>query len=831
MDLRDYFISYNSADAAHAEAINTALRDAGYTTHFAGTDLRYGGNIPIWMDRALSATTQVLALCSPDYFKPEAVYSEVERAAVFWADPVGVQAMLVPVEIAPCTYGRLYAGLRRITSASGMTPDAAAAAVIEALKDAELIKQHEAQRQANATPDVFFVPRKRDTGFLGRDIALTELHQTLSHGHNAAVTQAIAGLGGIGKTTLAAEYAHRFGTKGRYGGVWWVAAESPAGIVEGLAELARKIGREERQNLPEMAREARDFLQTSTPPWLVIFDNVPDADRVREWLPAGSARVLITSRAQDFTGLAEVTRLDEWDMATTAEYLLRVTKREDRAGAEALAGKLGGLPLAANQAAAFLTQRSGITFTQYAADLDRLLARAKDAGNRGDYPETVFATLVKSLEVLPAETQDLLCLLAWLSPDGVDEELLTATVVKTPEFLTDRFCEALRNDYTRADLVKTALDLSLIRTDGDPGWGQILTVHRVVQAVLRVWQRTEGIAGWDVRAAQIVNRVFPYNAFDAPANWPRCARLLPHARELGERGPSVSDGGTAMGRLLNQSGVFLTSRGDAVGAIKMLETAADLARANYGDESVEFASPLSTLAGCYVKTGRMEEAKAAALRSLEIKERLLGPGDPEVAITLNNLACVLIENDEFARAEPLMIRAADIDRKANGPESVQYSWRLVAVGVLYGRWAQQTGELTRLPEAKRLVEEALQIVRVKYGERHPDVSHCCHNLATISIMRGDLAGATSHETRAVAIDLSLDLSVHPETQQRIGQLVELLSQGGEGPRVARLRVGEIADLLPEIAAVEAEMQAWVAEDPDNRHFGPPPFAEHKGKMG
>ncbi len=69
MDLRDYFISYNSADAAHAEAINTALRDARYETHFAVTDCPPGTNIPIWMNRALAGSRQVLALCSSDYFK------------------------------------------------------------------------------------------------------------------------------------------------------------------------------------------------------------------------------------------------------------------------------------------------------------------------------------------------------------------------------------------------------------------------------------------------------------------------------------------------------------------------------------------------------------------------------------------------------------------------------------------------------------------------------------------------------------------------------------------------------------------------------------------
>jgi len=536
------------------------------------------------MNRALAGSRQVLVLCSPDYFKDEAVYSLMEMMAAVWGDPDGNLARLVPVEIADCDY----APLARII-VSGKTPDAAAAALLARLADVEETKRREDLHTTEAGPEVFYVPRPRNPDFSGHFEALGTLHQTLSHGQRAAVTQAIAGLGGIGKTTLAAEYAHRFGTRGRYGGVWWVAAESESGIVQGLGDLAKKFGHPESNDLTEMARCALGEVTRQTPPWLVIYDNVPNAEGLRyrlpsgeigSWLPQSSARVLITSRAANSTGLAEVTRLDEWDLSRTADYLLRVTGRDDRAGAEALAEKLGGLPMAADQAAAFLRERPGVSFKKYAEELEPLLNRTRDEGNKGDYSFTVYATLVRSLEALSPATQDLLCLLAWLSPDGVEEQLLTATA----EDLPDRLGAALRDDIERADMIRPALGLSLLKADEGTDWGQVLTLHRVTQAVLRVWQRADGQAGWDVLAAQIVNGVFPYDPVTVPKDWPLCARLLPHARALAEHGPREGEGAKALGRVLNQAGVFLDTRGDTVGAIAMLEPNVKLIAAVYGEK-------------------------------------------------------------------------------------------------------------------------------------------------------------------------------------------------------------------------------------------------------
>ncbi|MEM6548057.1 MAG: tetratricopeptide repeat protein [Pseudomonadota bacterium] len=834
---RDFFISYNSADKAHAEAINRALRKEGYTTHFAGTDLPDGGNIPVWMDRALGASTQVLALCSPDYFKPEAVYSEVERAATFWADPDGAKAMLVPVEIAPCTYSMLYAPLKRIGLA-GMTPDACAAALVKHLVGVEAAERREALRVVAQTPDIFRVPRSRLTHFTGREQALAKLHETLSRGQNAAVTQAIAGMGGIGKTTLAAEYAHRFGTRGRYGGVWWAAAESQSSLLQSLGDLAITLGEEASNDLPALARKALDHVQTGNPPWLLIYDNLPNRDTLYldtaagrvSLLPQGSARTIITSRADSFDGVAEVTPLDIWDIETTVQYLLDRTDRQDRDGARTLAEKLDGLPLAADQAAAFLKQRKSISFAKYAADLDILIKRERDKGAKGEYPETVYATLTKSLDQLVEDGQratvDLLCLLAWLSHEGTDVGLMQAVARQRPELLSEPLVAALTDDYARDDAIKAASDLALMRRDQDKAGIDTLILHRVTQAALRSWQREDGRESWDTRAAQIIGRLFPYHADDDPAQWPLCARLLPHARALAEHGPKVGEGGEVLSYVLNQAALYLgIARGDTVGAIEMMEPNVDLTLSVYGEEHADYPHALSNLAGRYTDAGRFAEAEETFKRAIAIDERLR-PEDPALAIRYNNLAEVYWKQKRSADAEPLYQRALEIGEAAGQAETAVQVQRLANLGALYDGWAEEPGEDHRRAEAERLKEEAIRIARAVRGERHPEVSRYLHNLAVLFFRQEKFAEAAELALRAVAIQLSLGLLRRPDTQERIHDLLHLLERSGQAVDHERW----FEPVLPEIAEVERLMQDWVAEDPENRHFGTPPFAEHMGKL-
>ncbi len=470
VEQRDFFISFNSADLAHAEAIDAALKAAGFSTFYHPTDLLVGGRIAQWMDQALMNARQMLALYSPDYVSSGAVYSEAERYAQFWQDPKGEKRKIIPVVLKAAQFTPLFAGIKRI-DVEGKAPKEAAAAVVAELRSAVEKERRNFWRGGLPQPKIFNVAYRPNPNFTGRFEALETLQRSLSApGTNAAIT-AVAGMGGIGKTTLAAEYCHRF--RWRYAGVWWVRAEQEPVMLADLAALGERLGMAPSGNVENDARAVLDHLGGVTEPWLMVYDNAPNPDAVRKWLPVGAVRAIITSRFTEFGDLAPVIRVDQWADDVTAEYLLARTGRSDAEGAARLAKTLGGLPLAAEQAATFLRTRNGISFDDYGNEIARLIKRKKDAGITGDYPDTVYAAFVKSLETLQGMqggeiALDLLRLCAFLSPDGVD--LALVTVDWGHEVFPANFATAMSDQFAREDALAALTSLSLLRQeDGAAG--------------------------------------------------------------------------------------------------------------------------------------------------------------------------------------------------------------------------------------------------------------------------------------------------------------------------------------------------------------------------
>lgn len=331
-------------------------------------------------------------------------------------------------------------------------------------------------------PSIWNVPN-RNTDFTGREGILLGLHNDLAgDGRAVVLARALYGLGGVGKTQVALEYAHRF--KADYDLVWWVPAERPQEITLALAELAARMGLQTTDNASEAAELALEELRRDRSPaghWLLIFDNAEDPAELAPFLPAGSGHVVITSRNHAWTRQADPVELDVFSRDESITHLTGHVPGLARDDADKLSAAVGDLPLAIEQAGAWLAE-TGMPATLYLEWLSAEAASALSLNTPFGYALPVAATWNMSLNRLqersPAAVR-LLQILAFCSPGPIAMTLLYGA--KAAEILLP-LDEELRNRYMLSQVIRDISSLALIRIDQG---SQSLQIHRLVQVVIR----------------------------------------------------------------------------------------------------------------------------------------------------------------------------------------------------------------------------------------------------------------------------------------------------------------------------------------------------------
>ncbi len=348
------------------------------------------------------------------------------------------------------------------------------------------------------------------------------------------VGQVLYGLGGVGKTQLALEYAHRH--RGDYDVVWWVAAEQGTSVAAELAALARRLDVAEVAGQADMIDSLWDVLHGDVR-WLLIFDNVEHRGDLEPYWPAIGGHVLVTSRDPNWAGLAQTLEVGVLDRAESITFL-RSRVGSDAEATGDLADALDNLPLALEQAAAYVGQTK-MTVDEYA----RLVRdRLPDALHRGEpfaYKKPVATTWSIALDELSASAPaaaELLTLCAMLAPEDIPRDLPTRHAAELP----DRLREVVADPFAYADAVGALVGFSLVSVRNEA-----LGVHRLVQAVVRERAGSAGELSWAARALRLSRRSSPLPV-GSRTSWPGCERLLPHAlavaghaERLGARSPTA----------------------------------------------------------------------------------------------------------------------------------------------------------------------------------------------------------------------------------------------------------------------------------------------------
>ena len=626
----------------------------------------------------------------------------------------------------------------------------------------------------------------RPAALAGREDLLAGLHGLLA-GDGGPRTVVLSGMGGVGKTSLAAEYAHRHLTE--VGAAWLVRCEDPAVLVSDLAELAAQVGGREVADPRDPVASAHAVLAAFASPWLLIFDNAVDEPSIRRLVPpAGPGRVVVTSQSQHWPGW-QVLDVPVLDLEVAAGFLVNRAADQDQAAAAALAGELGGLPLALEQAAAYVQATAGTLagylglFRQRAADL---LARGGAAG----HPLSVAATLGVALARLDAEAPaaaGLLRLLACLAPEPVPLALLLSDA-DLAAVLDPRVAAVigplLGDPLAAGDAVAALRAYSLVTPAGDG----MVQAHRLVQAITRDQTPADLAGRWRAAAAVLTEAAIPADP-RLPGTWPVYAALIPHAQAVLDL---TSAGLRQTARYVGYQGAYPVARD----LFQQIAEAHECAEA-YGPGHRDTLAARQQLATWTGDAGDPARARDLLAELLPDMERVLGAEHPDTLRARHNLATLTGRAGDPARARDLLAELLSVRERVLGAEHPD------TLGTRH-ELASFTGNAGDPAWARDLLAELLPDMQRALGAEHPSTLAARHQLATFTGRAGDAARA-----RDLFAELLPDAeralgAEHPSTLVIRHQLATYTGQAGNPARARDL----FAELLPDTERVLG------AEDPD-----------------
>ncbi|MDD2837161.1 MAG: FxSxx-COOH system tetratricopeptide repeat protein, partial [Methanothrix sp.] len=471
--------------------------------------------------------------------------------------------------------------------------------IIGLLKKIRLHKSDPEETLTSSGPEketskkIIKLPYPHNPNFTGRQKFLSALAQPLIQAAFGPTIFALVGNGGMGKTQIALQHAHRPKNDFKY--VWWLRSEEPSTLLDdyvGIAEDLKLPGWNLRDTDQTVKSVKRWLEGECSSKWLLVFDNAQKPDDLMRYLPvAGSGQVIITSRLSVWDGMAKTLEVCVFQknekQDESVEFLLKRTEQNDRKGATNLARELGDLPLALEQAGAYIKE-TGISFPDYLdrfkKDRKKLLKHSKPL----NYPDTVATTWEISFQAVQKERPvagDLLNLCAFFAPDAIPRTILEDGA----KHLAAALASCVQDTGEFDECIAVLKKYSLINVADSQ-----ISVHRLVQAVVQDKLSNERQKIWAESALKMVNDAFSFDQLDQET-WEKCSKLSAHAFYAAQHAEKMEILPQETANLLNSLGGYLNNRMELASARSVLERALAIDEKALGPEQTSVSRDVNNI--------------------------------------------------------------------------------------------------------------------------------------------------------------------------------------------------------------------------------------------
>ena len=635
-------------------------------------------------------------------------------------------------------------------------------------------------------------PFKQNSFFEGREAQIKHIRKQFGAKRIVSLTQTMTGTGGVGKTQIALEYAYRFAPE--YDTIWWLGAETPQSLLgAAFAFLGRK-------KLPEICEHDAVVRGTFTAwfeqneRWLLIFDNVDNFEAVTPYLPKNNnGNVLITTRLQrGFIG-------EKVDIAVFGEdeavaFLLHRAQRDNPDGAAKLAERLGYLPLALEQAAAYLANKKKMTFSDYLVLLDKYGLNVFEHNEEiTDYKLPVTATWQISLEKIEMDSaRQLLNLIAYFACERIPLSLF----VKHADCLPEPLRSDIQHPLKREDIIDELTRYSLVKSEDTDDGDCELSLHRLLQEVI-LSNTTDGEA-----YLKCCLRIF----FAACSSKDASERadfnnLIVHVNEVAARAEKQLTDPQSRKLLMgvcHQIADHFAGQGDYPRALGYLKQTLRVCKALFGRSHRLTADICDGIGRVYSAMKSYDNAIYYYQRAAKIQLDVFGKDSPDVAGTYNNLANAYKNMEDYTSAREWYGQSLDIKRETLGvdhPDTLLTQCNMAqmvaslgdkesalalhqgvrearervlglfndATAVSYEHIALLYLELDNIEEALRWLRKARDIYMELHGEESLTTAATNHRIAFAYHQAGDLVQAMEFYPAALTVRANILGLNHPDT--------------------------------------------------------------------